>query len=147
MTISIGYPNPEDELQMMRRFRNDTPLESVISVITLDDILEAQKRVKEIFVSEPLEHYIIKLAHATRNHDYIANGVSPRATLVLVRAVQALAFYAERILHTRRYTIFSSFCLESPYRLINGRRITYDKNEMMQKILKEVDVPVEIEQA
>ena len=105
MTISIGYPNPEDELQMMRRFRNDTPLESVISVITLDDILEAQKRVKEIFVSEPLEHYIIKLAHTTRNHDYIANGVSPRATLVLVRAVQALAFYAERILHTRRYTI------------------------------------------
>ncbi len=128
MTISIGYPNPEDELQMMRRFRNDAPLESVTSVITLDDILDAQKRVKEIFVSEPLEHYIIKLAHATRNHDYIANGVSPRATLALVRAVQALAFFTrERILHTRRYTIVSSFCLESPYRLINGRRITYDK--------------------
>lgn len=104
MTISIGYPNPEDELQMMRRFRNDTPLESVISVITLDDILEAQKRVKEIFVSEPLEHYIIKLAHATRNHDYIANGVSPRATLVLVRAVQALAFYVgENIAHQKIY--------------------------------------------
>ena len=104
MTISIGYPNPEDELQMMRRFRNDAPLESVTSVITLDDILEAQKRVKEIFVSEPLEHYIIKLAHATRNHDYIANGVSPRATLALVRAVQALAFYAgENIAHQKIY--------------------------------------------
>ncbi len=104
MTISIGYPNPEDELQMMRRFRNDAPLESVTSVITLDDILEAQKRVKEIFVSEPLEHYIIKLAHATRNHDYIANGVSPRATLALVRAVQALAFFTrENIAHQKIY--------------------------------------------
>ncbi len=40
MTISIGYPNSEDELQMMRHFRNDAPLESVTSVITLDDILE-----------------------------------------------------------------------------------------------------------
>ena len=92
MTISIGYPSPEDELKMMRRFRSDTPLESVTSVISLEEILEAQKRVKAIFVSEPLEHYIIKLAQATRNHDYIANGVSPRATLALVRAVQALAF-------------------------------------------------------
>ena len=127
MTISIGHPTPKNELQMMRRFRNDLPLESVTSVISLEDILEAQKRVKEIFVSEPLEHYIIKLAHATRNHDYIANGVSPRATLALVRAVQALAFYAGRILHTRRYTIVSSFCLESPYRLINGRCPAYDK--------------------
>lgn len=127
MTISIGYPSPEDELQMMRRFRSDVPLESVKSVISLEDILEAQKRVKEIFVSEPLEHYIIKLAHATRNHDYIANGVSPRATLALVRAIQALAFYAaENIVRLKIYN-FSSFYLESPYRLINGRRITYDK--------------------
>ena len=46
MTISIGYPTPEDELQMMRRFRNDLPLESVTSVISLEDILESQKRVK-----------------------------------------------------------------------------------------------------
>lgn len=104
MTISIGHPTPKDELQMMRRFRNDLPLESVTSVISLEDILEAQKRVKEIFVSEPLEHYIIKLAHATRNHDYIANGVSPRATLALVRAVQALAFYTgENIAHQKIY--------------------------------------------
>lgn len=42
MTISIGYPTPKDELQMMRRFRNDLPLESVTSVISLEDILEAQ---------------------------------------------------------------------------------------------------------
>ena len=42
MTISIGYPTPEDELQMMRRFRNDLPLESVTSVISLEDILESQ---------------------------------------------------------------------------------------------------------
>lgn len=42
MTISIGHPTPKDELQMMRRFRNDLPLESVTSVISLEDILEAQ---------------------------------------------------------------------------------------------------------
>ncbi|CJH83425.1 Mg-chelatase subunit ChlD [Streptococcus pneumoniae] len=132
----------------MRRFRNDLPLESVTSVISLEDILEAQKRVKEIFVSEPLEHYIIKLAHATRNHDYIANGVSPRATLALVRAVQALAF-----LHGREYCTPEDIQLLVPsvwnHRIVLSMEgaLRTTKNDIMQSILKEVDVPVEIEQA
>ncbi|PFN20377.1 AAA family ATPase [Bacillus cereus] len=147
MTISIGYPAPEDELKMMRRFRNNAPLESVTSVISLEDILEAQKRVKEVFISEPLEHYIIKLAHATRNHDYIANGVSPRATLALVRAVQALAFLRGREYCTPediQFLVPSVWNHRIVLSMEGALRTT--KNEIMQRILKEVDVPVEIEQ-
>ena len=48
MTISIGYPTPEDELQMMRRFRNDLPLESVTSVISLEDILNLKTSKRNI---------------------------------------------------------------------------------------------------
>ncbi|KFM98648.1 MoxR family ATPase [Bacillus clarus] len=148
MTISIGYPSPEDELKMMRRFRKNAPLEKITPVISLEDIIETQKKVKEIFVSEPLEHYIIKLANATRDHDYIVNGVSPRATLALVRAIQALAF-----LHDRDYCTPGDIQFLLPYvwkhRIVLSMEgaLRTTKHEIMEKILNEIDVPVEIEQA
>ncbi|MBY0597547.1 AAA family ATPase [Bacillus bingmayongensis] len=148
MTISIGYPSPEDELKMMRRFRNNKPLDSIRSVITLEDILQVQQKVKEIYVSESLEHYIIQLANTSRNHDYIANGVSPRATLALVRAIQALAF-----LHDREYCTPEDIQFLLPYvwkhRLILSMEgaLRTTKQKLIESILTDVDVPVEIEQS
>ncbi|CAM4386158.1 magnesium chelatase [Bacillus manliponensis] len=148
MTIAIGYPSPEEELQMMRRFRKDRPLDELKAVISLDDILETQQHVKNIYVSEALEEYVIQLANATRNHDYIANGVSPRGTLALIRAIQALA-----LLRGRNFCTPEDVQFLLPYiwthRIILSMEgaLRTTKRDLMGTILTTVDVPVEIEQA
>lgn len=148
MTISIGYPSPENELKMMRRFRKNKPLEKLKTVISLDEILQIQQKVKDIYVSESLEYYIIQLANATRNHDYIANGISPRGTLALVRAAQALTW-----LRGREFCTPEDIQFLLPYvwthRVILSMEgaLRTTKRDMIETILKDVDVPVEIEQA
>lgn len=147
MTVSIGYPTPEEELQMMRRFRKSKPLDELLPVISLDDIVQLQNKVKDVHVSEPIESYIIKLANATRHHDFIANGISPRGTLALVRAIQALAF-----LQSREFCIPEDVQFLLPYiwkhRIILSMEgaLRTTKQEIIASILNEVDVPVEIEQ-
>ncbi|MEI4828498.1 MoxR family ATPase [Bacillus sp. FJAT-53711] len=147
MTISIGYPTPEEELQMMRRFRKNKPLDELHSVISLEDIIQIQNKVKDVHVSEPLESYIIKLANATRNHDFIANGISPRGTLALVRGIQALAFLRNREFCTPEDVQFLlSYIWKHRIILSMEGALRTTKQETIEKILQEVDVPVEIEQ-
>ncbi|MDC2864168.1 AAA family ATPase [Bacillus sp. BP-3] len=148
MTVSIGYPTSEEELQMMRRFRTNKPLDELHPIISLEDIIHVQNKVKDVHVSEPIESYIIKLANATRNHDFIANGISPRGTLALVRAIQALAFLRNREFCTPKdVQILLPYIWKHRIILSMEGALRTTKQEIIEAILKEVDVPVEIEQA
>lgn len=96
MKISMGYPSEEDELLMMRIYKNDNPLGSIQPVAEPEDIEDIKARVKEIYVDEKLERYILGIIRKTREREEFLLGASPRATLGLYRASQSRAFISGR---------------------------------------------------
>lgn len=91
LRLSIGYPDFAAEKAMMQRQRVHHPLEDLESVTTVDEIREMQALVHEVSVHDRVYEYVLRLAHATRNHRQLMLGLSPRGALTLVRTAQALA--------------------------------------------------------
>jgi len=91
LKIEIGYPGLADDHLILARFRQADPLEELTSVISTDELLQMQTACHDIHVAADVEDYIIRLIHATREHDSVQLGASPRAMLALYRASQALA--------------------------------------------------------
>lgn len=91
MRLSVGYPSAESEIELLRARQTHNPLDDIKSVAGREDILDAQKVVDEIYISDEILHYITNLANATRNSSYIKLGLSPRGTLALCGASKAVA--------------------------------------------------------
>ncbi|WP_431809465.1 AAA family ATPase [Brevibacillus agri] len=96
MQLRLGYPTVEEEMRMLSRFSEVNPLAQLESVMTAADLAQLQKEVASVKVSEGVKEYIVRLCHRTRDHHHIYLGVSPRGSLALYRAVQALAFVRGR---------------------------------------------------
>ncbi len=91
MKLSLGYPEHSAEKNVLTQYGGANPLDTLAPVCTQSDIKTACDMVKNITVSEPIKDYIIDIAEATRNSDRLRLGVSPRATLAMMRASQAYA--------------------------------------------------------
>lgn len=94
--MSMGYPDMRYELEIVRGRVETNPLEFVEPVMNAAQILEIQKKVKDIYIHDGVYQYIGNLVNATRKHSLIELGVSPRGTIALARMVQALAFLRGR---------------------------------------------------
>ncbi len=104
LKLSVGYPNKDEELEIMRRMAgNETP--QVKAVVTPKDIISARSLVNEVYIDEKVERYIIDIVFATRNpkdydlaelQDLISFGASPRASISLHQAAKAHAFLRRR---------------------------------------------------
>jgi MoxR-like ATPase len=89
--MTVGYPLAGAESEMLLRQQLDHPIEHVQQVVSTEDLLEAQRQVRQVFVHEKLRDYIVRLVQATRTHPEIALGSSPRGSLAVMRCGQALA--------------------------------------------------------
>jgi MoxR-like ATPase len=96
MRIQLGYPSFEDEMSIIDSQRIQHPIESLGVVASADEVREAQEVVKGIFVEHQVQRYIVALVYATRKHDNVMLGASPRASLDLFRSSQALALLRGR---------------------------------------------------
>lgn len=96
MRLSIGYPDAKAELEILSGARSGNMLNTISGVVRANDIICAQSLVRKIEVSDAIKSYIIAIADATRKHEALVNGCSPRATLALMRACQSLAACEER---------------------------------------------------
>lgn len=96
MKIDLGYPDKEEELAIMERFRDDDPLERLEPVASPATIVELQGKRRGVFVSPPVRDYIAALTAATRGHQKVRYGSSPRGSLGLMRASQSLAILRGR---------------------------------------------------
>jgi MoxR-like ATPase len=104
LKLSVGYPNKDEELEIMRRMTRGN-LESVKPVVSPADIVKARSVVSEVYMDEKVERYIIDIVFATRDpakagleelEDLIAYGASPRASIFLAQAAKAHAFLRGR---------------------------------------------------
>jgi len=94
--ISMGYPEPDAELEMLDVHGRSSPLEGLKAVANAGDVRSLIDVVREVHVSPAVRTYAIALATATRNHSELRLGASPRATLQLVRAARAHAALEDR---------------------------------------------------
>ena len=96
MRLSIGYPSKEAEKEILDGQISGEALSRISYVIRSNDIIRCQALVRFVTVSDEIKNYIIDIADATRHHEALVNGTSPRATLALMRSCQSLAAYNGR---------------------------------------------------
>lgn len=96
LRISLGYPAPEEELELLRLGGVEDELESVGPVLGEGEVVELQGRARRVRVAPQLAEYLLELVQRTRRHPGLALGVSTRGALALQRACQALALVEGR---------------------------------------------------
>ena len=96
MKITLGYPGFEDEQEILRRHKEDNPIDNLQPVANGDDIVAIQKLVQSIKVDESLNEYIVRIIQHTRTHADVELGSSPRGSLSLFRAAQSNALIRGR---------------------------------------------------
>jgi MoxR-like ATPase len=96
LRLRIGYPGAADERQILRDREHAEPLDEMQPVMSAADVLELQQSVSEVSVDDAIVDYLMRIVAATRASEMLDLGVSPRGTLSLFRAAQALALTEER---------------------------------------------------
>jgi MoxR-like ATPase len=96
MKIQLGYPNPTEELTILSAQQYEHPVNNLQQVVTVDELIGAQKAVREVYVAEEIKKYIVDLVTATRHHQDVYLGSSPRGSLALFRTSQVRAAMAGR---------------------------------------------------
>jgi MoxR-like ATPase len=91
LRLNLGYPERLDEIAILKRQRQAHPLDSLQTVAQIDELLELQTAIRDVYVDDLLEEYIVALVTATRHHDEIYLGASARGSLALYRTAQAWA--------------------------------------------------------
>ena len=96
LKIKMGYPTAEQEIEVLRRAENRQPIQEIEAVMSVEELLKLQQHVKQVYVEDGVKSYIVDIARATRNHSNVYLGVSPRASIALMKAAQAYAFMQNR---------------------------------------------------
>ena len=96
LKIRMGYPTKEEEIEVLRRAEKYVPIEQIDAILTIEQLIELQREVKDIHVEDNIKEYIVSIAQRTRHHNQVYLGVSPRASIALMKASQAFAFIKDR---------------------------------------------------
>lgn len=143
MKISMGYPTIEQEIAVIAGRQHSDPLDSVIPICTKEEITAAIENVREINIEPSVYKYIVELVAATRTHQAVQLGASPRASLALMRAAQSYAF-----LNNRDYVVPEDVMRMTPYVLPHRIRLSqearikhYDVMNVLRDIVKSVKPP------
>lgn len=144
MKVSIGYPQKSEESDILSRFQDENPIESLKPVADGDTILNIQSEIRKVYVDKTINNYIVEIVSRTRSHSDISLGASPRGSLSLFRASQAWAFYNER-----DYVIPEDVKLMSipvlSHRIMLKQEARLKKlscEEIIESIMKSVNVPL-----
>ncbi len=96
MRIRMGYPSPENEKRILRSQTLTHPIDEIAPVMSAEDVLELQEAARRVRVDDSLLDYLMKIVVATRQSELLDLGISPRGSLALYRAAQALALSEDR---------------------------------------------------
>ena len=146
MRLRLDYPSQSEERLILQRFKENQPLQDVTPVLSADQLKALQAIIRRVRVDASVETYIVELVRATRSHNGVELGVSPRGTLALYRATQAYA-----AVHGRSYVIpddvkrlaqpiLSHRILATSSTRLHGRAM----EQIVDDVLHSVPVPVEL---
>lgn len=147
--LKIGYPSFSEELEVLNRVEKRHPIDDLTATLNPLAIYEMQQAVKDIYVDDVVKTYIIQIAHATRDHRSVRLGLSPRGSILLMKAGQAYAF-----LKGREYVIPDDIKALLPHMLGHRIMVKSDFNmtsmsieEVIQEIILKTLVPVSKKEA
>jgi MoxR-like ATPase len=142
--LSLGYPSFHEENRMLERLQHSHPIEDLAPVVSAADVVACQQAVREVYVDDKVRKYLLEIVQATREHDDVSLGGSPRASIALFRTGQALAAISGRdfvlpddIKRLAPAVLGHRLILKPESRL---RKVT--AASVIQEILTEVSVPV-----
>lgn len=141
--LQLGYPDPENEMEILFAQSTEHPVDHLERVLNHEEVVEMQEQVKTVHVDQSVARYMIDLVQATRNDPRLKLGVSPRGSLMLFRASQAIAF-----LNSRNYVLPDDVQQMADYvlahRLILTSKAKYSsitKMDVVSDIVQKVKVP------
>jgi MoxR-like ATPase len=141
LSLSLGYPKPAEELKMLEKTLEEGAFE-VSPVLSVEEVLKARGKARQVFVEESVQRYIVDIVNATRRHALIVLGVSPRGSQLLMLAAQAQA-----LLEGRDFVKPEDAKDLAPY--VFGHRIIPKQRDnrvshadIIERVLEEVPVPV-----
>ncbi|MDA1010185.1 MAG: MoxR family ATPase [Chloroflexi bacterium] len=143
MRIHLGYPSPTDEVLIMDAQQERHPIESIQQVVTPTEVVEMQNEVGEIYVDPLIKQYVVSLVNATRDHEAAYLGASPRGSLSLMRAAQALAmldgrdFVQPDDIKALAYSVLGHRVIVSP----SARVRDIDSAQLIDDVVERVAVP------
>jgi MoxR-like ATPase len=145
LKMKMGYPEMEEEMEILTRAQKRAPIEELEAVITLEELRMIQEDVKEVTVDDTLKKYIVDIAHRTRLHSQVYLGASPRGSIALMRACQAYAY-----LNSRDYVIPDDVQYLAPFvfshRIILKSEAKYEgitAEEVVARVITGMPVPVQ----
>ena len=145
MKISMGYPSPEEELDIISRSETNAFSQKLNAVMSLEDVKTHMEEVKKIHCKDSVKKYIVDLLNATRNSGLITLGASPRAGIAMLRAAKAAAY-----IMGRNYVVPDDIKYVMPsvvsHRLmlsIQGKSAFANAEEVLNEAVKSVAVPVQ----
>jgi MoxR-like ATPase len=147
LRIRIGYPAPDVEKIILRDREHGDPLERLRPVMSGDDIAELQRAVADVSVDDSLVDYLMRIVSATRDSEMLDLGVSPRGTLALFRAAQALALTEDRTycvpddIKRLVLPVFSHRLVVNS-RFSSSLRRSEEAEAVLREIMKTISVPV-----
>ena len=147
MKVAIGYPDEEGENNILLRFERSDPLDTLQQVVQPEEIIQMQSDVRQVNVEVSVRRYLVQVCRATRDHEEIALGASPRATMALYRTCQARA-----AIEGRSFVIPDDVKIMAPHVLIHRLIVnpqTRLRGRTAEDVIREVvdTVPVPVEAA
>ena len=147
LRLRIGYPGSDDEKQMLRDREHGEPLDDMQPVMSGEEVLRLQQAVADVSVDDAIVDYLMRIVVATRSSEMLDLGVSPRGTLALFRAAQALALTEERdfcIPDDIKRLVVPVFAhrLTVSSRYASAMRRSEEAEAVLQEILKTISVPL-----
>lgn len=143
--LHMGYPSPDEEIEMLNRLEKAAPLSEIGPVMSLDELLALQRKVSDVHVSDTVKRYIVDLIQQSRTHEAVYLGVSPRGSVALMKAAQAYAF-----IHGRDFVIPDDVQHLAPYvlahRLLIRPEAKWDKLDaemVVSQLVARTPVPVQ----
>lgn len=143
LKIRMGYPTKEQEVEILRRAENGAPIEKIQAVLSVAQLIELQELVLGVYVEDSVKNYMVELASQTRKDSYVYLGVSPRASIALMKASQAYAFIKGRSYVTPDDVQYLAPFVFS-HRLMLKPDARYDgvtAGEIIERIIAKVPVP------
>lgn len=144
LKLKMGYPTMDEELEMLDKTSIIHPIEEIKAVITKEELVSIQEKVKEVFIAKSIQKYIVDIVTMTRDNDGIYLGVSPRGSLAFVRAAKAFAY-----IHGRDYVLPDDVKYLAPFvlahRIILTSETTYDgvtNEEIIRTIVSNTSIPI-----
>jgi MoxR-like ATPase len=145
LRVALGYPDEAEEHEILLRYEQSDPLADLAPVVEAGQLLTMRDAVCQIKLAEPVRNYLVNVARATRTNPAVDLGVSPRGTLALYRASQALA-----ALRGRDYVIPDDVKYLAPAVLVHRLIISSETRlrgrtgtQIVRDIIEQVPIPVE----